>query len=75
MIGSSADLTYPFEHLGSNANVLEELASGSHPLAEKFKGAKLPLMIIGRDALTRPDSEAILSKAKTVASNLGFINQ
>lgn len=32
-------------------------------------------MIIGRDALSRPDSAAILQKAKSVASNLGFINQ
>lgn len=73
VIGSSADLTYPFEHLGSNANALDSLESS--PVAEKFKSAKLPLMIIGRDALTRPDSAAILQKAKSLASSMGFINQ
>ena len=53
---------------------MEELAAGTHPLADKFKGAKLPLMIIGRDALTRSDSAAILQTAKTAANNLGFVN-
>lgn len=75
VIGSSGDLTYPYEHLGSNASVLEEISSGSHPIAEKLKGAKLPLMIVGRDAISRPDGAAILSKAKTIANNLGFVNQ
>lgn len=32
-------------------------------------------MIIGRDALTRPDGGAILNSAKTLANSLGFINQ
>ncbi len=32
-------------------------------------------MIVGRDALTRPDSDAILSTAKGIASNFGFISQ
>lgn len=75
VIGSAADLTYPYEHLGSNASVLEELVAGSHPLGEKFKGAKLPMMIVGRDVLSRPDGAAILSKAKTAANNLGFVSQ
>ena len=63
-IGTPGDLTYPFEHLGTNANVLEEIASGSHPVCEKIKNAKLPMMIVGRDALTRTDSEAILKRSK-----------
>jgi len=50
------------------------LNSGSHPFAEKLKGSKLPLIIVGRDALTRPDSGAILQNAKTLASNTGVIN-
>ena len=73
MIGSPADLTYSYEHLGSNANLLMDLESS--PLAEKLKSAKLPLMIVGRDALTRPDGASILQKAKDAARNLGFINQ
>lgn len=75
LIGSAADLTYPYEHLGSNANILDDIESGTNKIGEKFKGAKLPMMIIGRDALTRPDSAAILSKAKSIANKFGFVNQ
>ena len=32
-------------------------------------------MIVGRDAITRPDGATILQKARDVARNLGFINQ
>jgi hypothetical protein len=32
-------------------------------------------MIVGRDALTRKDSAAILQKARSIANNLGFVNQ
>ena len=72
-IGSPADLTYNYEHLGSNATALNSLESS--PVADVFKNAKLPLMIIGRDAVTRPDGQAVVQKAKSIARNLGFINQ
>ena len=55
-LGTAADLTYPYTHLGSNAKILEEIKAGTHPVCEQIKGAKLPLMIVGRDALTRSDS-------------------
>lgn len=32
-------------------------------------------MIVGRDALTRNDSEAILKRTKEVANSLGFVDQ
>ena len=32
-------------------------------------------MIVGRDALTRNDSEAILKSTKSIANGLGFVNQ
>ena len=32
------------------------------------------MLVVGRDALTRTDSEAILSKLKGVANKLGFVN-
>lgn len=33
------------------------------------------MMIVGRDALTRPDSQSIIAKAKSIANKYGFINQ
>jgi len=32
------------------------------------------MLIIGRDALSRTDGEAILKKAKSMANKLGFVN-
>jgi NADH dehydrogenase (ubiquinone) Fe-S protein 1 len=32
------------------------------------------MMIVGRDALTRKDSKAILNRSKQIANELGFIN-
>ena len=74
LVGTPVDLTYPFEHLGTNADVLEEIAAGTHPVCEKIKGAKLPLMIVGRDAISRKDGESILKCTKQIANSQGFIN-
>lgn len=32
------------------------------------------MLILGRDALTRSDSESILKKTKALANKLGFVN-
>lgn len=73
-IGTPNDLTYEYEHLGNTAKTINELLNGSHELCEEIKKAKLPMLIVGRDALTRTDSEAILGKLKGVANKLGFVN-
>jgi len=33
LIGTPSDLTYEYMHLGSNANLLSEIANGSHPFS------------------------------------------
>lgn len=73
-IGTPSDLTYEYEHLGNTAKTINELLEGSHELCEEIKKAKLPMLIVGRDALTRADSEAILGKVKSLANKLGFVN-
>lgn len=39
VVGSPIDLPYNYVHLGSNASVLADIASGSHPFAERLKKA------------------------------------
>lgn len=73
-VGTPADLTYSYNHLGNSATVLSELASGQHPAAEELKAAKLPMMIVGYDALTRSDSHSILNAARSIAETYKFIN-
>ena len=73
-VGTPADLTYSYTHLGNSASTLSELASGKHSASEDLKAAKVPLMIIGHDVLTRSDSHAILNNARTIANTFKFIN-
>ena len=73
-IGTPADLTYPYVHIGNSAATLTDLASGKHPAAEELKSAKLPLMIVGYDTLTRSDSQNILNTTRSIAESYKFIN-
>ncbi len=63
-IGSANDLTYKTVHLGSTTKVLNEIAEGKHPFAERLKSAKLPMIIIGANALAREDGDALYNKVK-----------
>ncbi len=73
VIGDVGDLTYKYESLGANPDVLSQIAGGSHPVANALKNAKKPMIIVGMAALTRADGAAILATAKAVADNCGLI--
>lgn len=72
-IGQSLDLTYPVHELGNNPKLIDELASGKHPLCESLKNAKNPVIILGAYALARPDGAAILQVAKQIAQECNVI--
>ena len=73
VIGDAIDLTYKYDHLGTNADLLSKIADGSHPFAATLKNAKKPMIILGMAALTRADGAAILAAAKSVADNCGLV--
>ncbi len=50
-IGDPGDLTYPYEIIGSNTNIVKMIDSGSHEISEKIKKSKKPIVIIGESAL------------------------
>ncbi len=72
-VGDAFDLTYPVEQLGANANVLEQLAGGTHPFAKVLSAAKRPMLILGQGALARADGLAILKLAVKIAASTGMI--
>jgi NADH-quinone oxidoreductase subunit G len=74
-VGAAFDLTYPVEQLGTNPQVLSEIASGKHPVAEALKNAKNPVIILGAGALARGDGEAILAAAKHIASTCNVVRE
>ncbi|OQR69871.1 NADH-ubiquinone oxidoreductase 75 kDa subunit [Tropilaelaps mercedesae] len=70
LVGPKVDLTYSYEHLGDNPNLISELAKGSHPFAAKLAAAKNPMIIVGSEALQRGDGEAVYGVVHQLATKL-----
>ncbi len=66
------NLTYGHDWLGDGAATLRSLVDGSHRFVEVLKGAKKPMLILGRGALARPDGAAVLAAAWGLAQALGM---
>jgi NADH-quinone oxidoreductase subunit G len=75
LIGTTADLTYEYAHLGAGAASMEEIASGQGSFAAALKKAQKPLIIVGQAALARPDGAAILSLAARAALAAGAVKE
>lgn len=56
--------------MGSSPSVLQEIAKGSHPFAQRLKDAKRPLIIVGANALARNDGKSFLAALQSFASQL-----
>jgi NADH-quinone oxidoreductase subunit G len=72
-IGPTLDLSLPAEMLGEGGEVLAALGQGGHDWAERLKGAKAPMLIVGQGALARPDGAQVLGAARVLAESLGMI--
>jgi NADH-quinone oxidoreductase subunit G len=66
-VGAAAELTYPVSELGADARILNEIASGKHPVAGALKAAKNPMVIVGAAALAREDGQAIYAAARKIS--------
>lgn len=64
---------FAYEHLGSDISLLEKLTSKKLEFAKTLTNAKNPMVIVGMDAITREDGQAILNKAMTLAEKVGAI--
>ncbi len=66
------DLTYPYEYLGDEVAVLEQILSGKHKIAEKLSTAKQPMLVLGDNV--GKHGAAILSLANQIAQhyNMAF---
>src|SRR4051794_7444712 len=62
------DLTYRQDWLGEGGVTLRALATGTHRFNEVLRGAKRPMLILGRGALTRADGAAVLAAAWQIAA-------
>ena len=69
LIGEKVDLTYPYQHLGKGTAALAELAAGKGAFAETLRGAKRPIILVGADALARPEGMSILREVARIAKD------
>jgi NADH-quinone oxidoreductase subunit G len=67
LIGQRADLTYPYDYLGSGPQTLAEVLAGKHSFARVLREAKRPMVIVGMAAAARSDGAAVLSAAAKIA--------
>eukprot|EP00794_Sanderia_malayensis_P003367 gene3367-3856_t len=70
MVGKEADLNYDYEHLGDNANVLEEIAEGKHDFCKVLMEAKNPVIIVGTNPLQRKDGGSVHGLCATISNSL-----
>lgn len=74
-LGSTSELTYPYENLGDKLAVLEEILSGKHPFAKMLKTAEKPMLVVGMAALQRKDGAAILELAHQIAEKYNLVSE
>ncbi|KAG9335578.1 hypothetical protein JZ751_004482 [Albula glossodonta] len=67
LVGQNVDLSYSYEHLGDTAQVLQEIAAGTHPYSKVLAQAKRPVVVVGSACLQRADGAALHSAVSTIA--------
>jgi NADH dehydrogenase/NADH:ubiquinone oxidoreductase subunit G len=74
VIGPPADYPYQYTHLGNDPKLINDLIDGKSTLSEELGKAKTPMIILGKDVLTREDSPSILNRCQELAVKSKFIN-
>lgn len=64
IIGPPADYPFEYTHLGNDPAVLNDIINGKSKISEELSKAKTPMLILGKDAITRKDSSIIIDKCK-----------
>uniref|UniRef100_A0A7S2QTI8 NADH dehydrogenase subunit 11 n=1 Tax=Chlamydomonas chlamydogama TaxID=225041 RepID=A0A7S2QTI8_9CHLO len=72
LLGTPVDLTYKYEHLGSDPAALAKLAQGGG-FFDKLKSAKRPVVIVGPGVLKRADRDAVLRSVHELVEKAGAV--
>lgn len=68
LIGDKVDLTYEYEHLGSDLKALQSLTSARSAFGKALKNAQAPLIILGSTLTDHPDAQHIYQIVKKLGS-------
>jgi NADH dehydrogenase (ubiquinone) Fe-S protein 1 len=81
LIGPSIDLSYKYNHLGINLNVLIKVLQGKHKFCQKINQSKKFSLLYSANFLERSDQRSLLKIIRNINSslllpiiNLNFIN-
>lgn len=66
LVGEKVDLTYEYDHVGSDAQAVRDLVAGKGEFAKRFAKAKKPMIIVGSAVAEHVDGKAILSDLATL---------
>ncbi|SLN53564.1 NADH-quinone oxidoreductase subunit NuoG [Oceanibacterium hippocampi] len=75
VIGEARDLTFDYEHLGTDAATLGKIADGSHAFAKRLKDAERPMLILGQGAISGDNGAAVLAAARAIAEATGMVGE
>tara|TARA_Y100000590_G_scaffold469537_1_gene658147 strand:- start:36 stop:2075 length:2040 start_codon:yes stop_codon:yes gene_type:complete len=74
-IGDPGDLTYPYKNIGNSTSIIKEIISGNHPISEKIKKSKKPIIILGESALHGKKGKYIFESIKKFLLDNNLINK
>ncbi|GAX74691.1 hypothetical protein CEUSTIGMA_g2139.t1 [Chlamydomonas eustigma] len=72
VLGASVDLTYSYQHLGSDPAAIGKLVEGGG-FFDKLKAAKKPVVFVGPGVLKRPDRDAVLKSIHSLVEKAGVV--
>ena len=73
VIGANLDLTFEYEHLGEDLNLLSDLISNKNNFSKIIEAAANPMIIIGNSILNRKDSVSIFSVIEELIHKYKFL--
>jgi NADH dehydrogenase (ubiquinone) Fe-S protein 1 len=70
LIGDPVEMTYEYDHLGTDAKAVSDFFKGKSPFLEKLKNAKRPMIIVGSAVAEHLDGGGVFSSvAEFVKAN------
>jgi NADH-quinone oxidoreductase subunit G len=75
LIGAEADLTYPYEHIGNDAEHITTLPRSRRGFAGTLNAAKRPMLIAGQGALARTNGADVLAACWRLAASTGMLTR
>ena len=74
LIGEKFDLTFDYEYLGNDLNILKSISDGENNFCKILGKAKKPMIIIGQSVLNRDDSLNAYSIIEDIVHQYPFID-